>query len=442
MEVDLYNMGRKYERAVASIKQLDIPQRNKELILEFAESCLVGWEGEKLSLCRVVKYLSHLKHIALLFREKCGDKEFDYITRGDVKKILVAIDRDPRKGEYAQYDYRVALRKFITWLRKEHGYPEGYPEREQHLQALNLVRLGVATHVMEVQPAKPKRVEKLRETDTIPRPEYLRYMHSAVLNPRDRAFLAIMEELGPRIGGIGTRRLKHVEFDELGARIQMHDKTMRGETVRLTWSTSYLREWIEVHPFKNDPESPLWVKLNKTKPEPLEYDDFRAIVRRAIRRHNRLADARGLPKIPRNYDLYAFRYFAQIRDELKGVPRRVQEMQRGWVPGSKQPSRYARLAARDVDEYFRERFGLVEDKRNGDPQPCPRCRELNPHDAMFCRRCTFPLNDEAAKHREAIVRIALKIIADPEMSDVVRQVLSREVHFSGALGKEAKRGGE
>ena len=310
MGVDLYHMERRYKRAVESIRQLDIPRRNIELILEFAESCLVGWQGEKLSLCRVVKYLSHLKHIALLFREKCGDKSFDYITKEDIRKLLVAIDSDPEKGEYAQYDYRIALRKFITWLRKEYGYPEGYPEREQHLQALNLVRLGVATHVMEVQPAKPRRVEKLRDRDTIPKQEYLHYMRDAALNPRDRAFLAIMEELGPRIGGIGTRLLKHVEFDDLGAKIQMHDKTMRGEPVRLTWSTSYLREWIEVHPFKNDPESPLWVKLNKTKPEPLEYADFRAIVRRAIKRHNQLAEARGLPKIPRVYDLYAFRYFA------------------------------------------------------------------------------------------------------------------------------------
>jgi len=42
------------------------------------------------------------------------------------------------------------------------------------------------------------------------------------------------------IGGIGSRQIKHVTFDELGAKVTMYDKTMRGEPVRFVSSSSYL----------------------------------------------------------------------------------------------------------------------------------------------------------------------------------------------------------
>jgi hypothetical protein len=422
-DIDIHNMEQRYNNIIKAIKESTIPERNKELILDFADSCQIGWNGTKLSLGRVVKYLSHLKEIALIL----GDKPFDYVTATDIKRILRTISRDPKKSsEWTQYDYRVALRKFFAWLREEYGYPEDYPDREDHIQALNLMKLGLAKHPLEVSRIKPKKPDKLRDRDKIPSKEYMRYLRNAAVNPRDRAYLAVSEDLGPRIGGIGTRKIKHVEFDELGAKIYMEDKTLDGEPVRLTWSSSYLREWLEVHPFRDDPEAPLWVNLRELdRPVPLDYDGFRRIISRARRRHNRRAEALGLPKIPRDFDTYAFRYFAQIRDELNGVPRRVQELQRGWAPGSKQPSRYARLVAKDVDEYFKKKLGLKNGERDT-PQVCPRCKEVNPNDVMFCRRCSMPLNDEASKYRQKVVELALRMLADPDLSKIFQQLVAEQ----------------
>ena len=46
------------------------------------------------------------------------------------------------------------------------------------------------------------------------------------------------KELGIRIGGIGSLQIKHVSFDELGAKVTIYDKTMRCEPVRFISSAS------------------------------------------------------------------------------------------------------------------------------------------------------------------------------------------------------------
>ncbi|HUW68304.1 MAG TPA: hypothetical protein VMW20_09720 [Candidatus Nanoarchaeia archaeon] len=111
------------------------------------------------------------------------DKDWDWITQDDVRDILDRIDTDPKK------------------------------EKPQKLKA------GV----------------------DIPTEEELQYLSNAAINPRDKAIFEMARELGLRIGGIGSRQLKHVSFDELGAKVTIYDKTMRGEPVRFVSSSSYLR---------------------------------------------------------------------------------------------------------------------------------------------------------------------------------------------------------
>jgi hypothetical protein len=425
MGIDLYNTEEKLRRAIKSVKALPVPKRNRELILDFLDSSLVGWNGRRKGKKRVLKYASHLKQIALLL----GDTRFHHLTKRDVRRLLRAIDDE--KGEWAQHDYRVVFRIFVTWMRQEHGYPEDYPDRDKHVKALEMVELGLLNHALEVSKIRVKQPDRLRPRDKIPSKEHLGHLRQTALNPRDRAFFAVCEELGPRPGGICTRQVKHVVFDDLGAQVYMDDKTLRGEPVRLTWSAGYLREWLEAHPFGDEPESPLWVKLNVVeRPEPLDYAGFRAMERRARERYNRKARARGLPELA-PIDLYAFRYYAQIRDELDGVPRSVQIRQRGWRYDSDMPNRYARLVAGDVDRYYKRSLGLDGEEQDDRP---PRCREVNPPEVRMCKRCGLPLTEEAASQREAVNQLAIQVLRDPEL----REELLRALTFPGdSLGEKA-----
>jgi len=402
--IDIHNFNKKLEREENLIKSAPISQRNKELLLLFESDCLTGWSGKKLGKARIGKLLTHLRILAGIL-----DKDFDYIDKGDVKRLLIEIDADPNKGEWTQRDYRVALRKFVTWMREEHGYPPDYPDREHLIEILPMIRFP-----LEVSKIHINTPNHLRPPESILDSKELEYLMDAALNLRDKAFFANMEELGPRIGGIGSRQLKHIVFDKSGALVTMSDKTMHNEPVRLVSSASYLRQWIDVHPFKDNPEAPLWINLEKL-PEmvALDYNGFRAMINRTVKRHNKLAPSKDLPLITKKISTHIFRYYAQTRDERNKVPRTIMCRQRGWSPTSAE------------DEV--EKKEVV--------QRCRRCKEINPPGASYCYKCGMPLSKEATAKldgvQESIESVMEELLSDRE----VREIFARKMAERGISWK-------
>jgi len=82
-------------------------------------------------------------------------------------------------------------------------------------------------------------------------------------------------------------------FDEYGCVLIVHGKT-GSRRVRLVWSSSYLASYLDVHPFKGDPNSFLWLtkcagRINN--PElmrdgwyPLGYKGVRNILRKICKK--------------------------------------------------------------------------------------------------------------------------------------------------------------
>lgn len=93
----------------------------------------------------------------------------------------------------------------------------------------------------------------LSEADVLTLIEYAEY-------ERDKAIIALLWDIGARIGEIGTLHIKHVSFDEYGAVVNV-----KGETgyrkVRAVWSVEYLKTWLQVHPEGYNPDAPLWSLL-------------------------------------------------------------------------------------------------------------------------------------------------------------------------------------
>ncbi len=349
--IDIHHFNDQIDRLKNGIKKsIIITERNKLLLLKFSADCQTGWSEKKLSQARILKLLSNTKRLSEMIK-----KDWDWITKDDIRDILDKIDTDSKKGEWSQHDYRVVLRKFISWLRNEYGYPDGYTQKEELSRLLTVLKYPGEINKMKI--GKP---QKLKAGEDIPTEEEMRYLSNAAINPRDKAFFEMATEVGIRIGGIGSRQIKHVTFDELGAKVTMYDKTMRGEPVRFISSSSYLHIWLDNHPFRNNPEAPLWIDLEKTAqgPIPLDYSGFRAMILRTVERHNKRAENLGLPKITKRIHTHLFRYHAQTRDELEGVPRSIMCKQRGWKTDSKQPERYARIVTKDVDSYYAKKFGI------------------------------------------------------------------------------------
>ncbi|TRZ89657.1 MAG: hypothetical protein D4R88_05020 [Methanosarcinales archaeon] len=417
--IDIHHYSENLERLKNHInKSTKITKRNKLFLLKFSADCNSGWGQKKLTPARILKLLSNIKTIS-----EMAETDWDKVTKDDIRDILDRIDCDPKKGDWAKHDYRIVLRKFIAWLRNEYGYPDGYPQKEELTRLLPILK-----YPSEVNKIRVKQPEKLKAGEDIPTEEEMKFLSNASINPRDKAFFEMSKEVGIRIGGIGSRQIKHVTFDELGAKVTMYDKTMRGEPVRFVSSSSYLHVWLDNHPFKTDPEAPLWIDLGKTAkgPVPLDYNGFRAVILRTVERHNKRAEILCLPKITKRIHSHLFRYHAQTRDELDGVPRSIMCKQRGWKTDSKQPERYARIVTKDVDSYYAKKFGISGGEIKEQPKPgrCPRCKEVNAPGMGYCFKCGLPLSSKAENVEQQVQKMIEEMLMDPDIHAKLRDKLA------------------
>jgi len=71
-------------------------------------------------------------------------------------------------------------------------------------------------------------------------------------------------------------RVKDVKFDDIGGVIVVNGKT-GPRRVKAVWSVSYLKDWIEDHPGKDNLEAPLWFNYAKKGKvlKPMRYEAIR-----------------------------------------------------------------------------------------------------------------------------------------------------------------------
>ncbi len=352
------------EKKIMLLKELQVPEVNKQLCMQFMEACQVGMYGQKIGMKRLIKSVETLYSLCLLL--PLG-KTWHDLTKADTVSMLLKIQERPSWGPWSQYVLKSVLRKFIAWLRNEYGYPAGYPNGEKLAATLPLIKYPLEVRFSLNKPNHLKAVEE------IPTKEEIQWLMSAcdsqIYGPeglRDKAILAILEETGLRIGGLGTLCIKNVTFDPVGALLTVHDKTMKGDPVRIITSIPYLKAWLEKHPDGANLDAPLWANLGPShKHKGMIYQGMDRMLKKAVRIHNELAEVRGLPKITRRIHFHAIRYYRQTKDMVAGMPVSIQCKRRGWSPTSRQPMMYARVTTDQVDKWLIEHSDIKNNASTG-----------------------------------------------------------------------------
>ena len=223
MDIDIHKSDKQLVSVRNSIIKSDTSQENKDLLLDFGEDCLTGWKVPRVSKIRVVTLLQRTKMLTLTI-----NKNWLLFNERDAKKLLLWMDEKyplPDHG-WTQHGYRTILKKYVTWLRHKHGYPEGYSDREKLTAALTYSK-----HAYEVSHISAVRPDRLKDAQLIPIDQEMDWLCEAAVNHRDRAYMEMSREHGERVGGLGSRQMKHIKFDSVGVLVVMHDKTFRGEPV-------------------------------------------------------------------------------------------------------------------------------------------------------------------------------------------------------------------
>lgn len=307
-------------------------------------------------------------------------KPFKEITKKDIIDFLNTVENDATKKLY-----KVQLKYFYRWLygMKKHQYPEQVD--------------WIETHKVKTKITK----------DELLTPEELKRVIIHAPTTRDKAFIATHWEAADRPSEHLSLKVGSVEQTDYGFILHIQVSKTETRSVAIHQTASYLARWLNEHPFRDNPDAPLWVNIGrKAYGEPLRYTGAYQMIRKAKRkagikkplspkwlRHRRLTDLAKKVREP----------------QLKAIA--------GWTPDSRMAGVYVHLSGMDTVEPVLEAEGVKPPETQKpwlQPIECPRCKTVNDPTAIYCMRCAAPL--------KIGVMLASKPIYDEEMKRLREEV--------------------
>lgn len=156
-------------------------------------------------------------------------KDLDTVDKDDIYKLLADIERSDRRPATIR-DYKITIKRVFRWL---NGGKD--PEMTAWIQT------------------RVKTRDKLLPEELLTEDEIKQMIESAK-HPRDKALIAMLYDSGARIGEIGTLCIKHLSFTQTGGYAMVKGKTGMRRII-LIFSPSYLAQWLNIHPDKNNPNA-------------------------------------------------------------------------------------------------------------------------------------------------------------------------------------------
>lgn len=307
-------------------------------------------------------------------------------------------------------DYKKSLKPFFRWF-----------------------KLGTRDYREVGDPPELKSIRMKSVKDKIVREELLteedhkKLLEACSNNARDRAFLDVHYEAGTRPGEILNLKIKHVKFDKNGAVIHVDGKT-GPRPVRIISSVPNLAKWLEIHPFRDNSDAPLWILMDEDNyGQQLTYSGARALLQR------RLLKA----KIKKHVNLKLFRHSEATRLS-KHLPEYTMRLRHGWTKSSTMPSRYVHLVNADVDEKLFEMYGInskKEEEKPNLPKKCPICDVHNSPESEICYKCGRPLDlkkaieleEKANQHNFVASKVAGKVLVQMLMTGQIPKLPQDEL---------------
>jgi integrase/recombinase XerD len=388
----IYPLHRMIERQLSRIGK---DRYNKEVLTRYYKV-----RTGQVSLVSVYNELNRLNIMSKILRKK-----FEKATRKDIEDIVFELDKKCRKPGTANKQRKV-LKRFYQWLK---GYqPRDFPPEVKWIRMKEEPLLAVT------------------ERDMIPYDECIRITEHA-MNLRDKALFQCKLDAGCRIGEILTVRIGEVEFGDIGAVLQSDGKTGKAPLI-LTWSAKTLAMWLNMHPFKDNPEAPLWPLLGREKPTQMSYSAAHLAFKKCVKRS-------GCKK---RVWLHLLKHVSSSYDSEIGLPESYRKFKHHWTPNSKMTRVYEHLSASIIPKIQMQSMKLMNQQVDDSQiqkieqkielhKKCRRCDFDNLRDAIYCNRCAFPLNDsdvmEMSLKRSSMETLLKKIREDPSKLEKLLSII-------------------
>lgn len=386
-----------YDKETALLEASNITDRNKELIRDYHNYLFSKGSGNQ----RVAKLGSQLRRICMTL--PCN---LDEVKRKEIQDTIAIINRQDKLSPDTKADYRRGIKQFYKWFkdldkRLETGSPESIKEVNQFYKYLE-------TEVSRACPLK-----QVDYSNIISDKEVNEVLDKGCLTIREKALIKVLHETGFRAGELLTIKLKDIQIMQNRALIRVFGKTGERQ-VPVVHSLPYLVQLLDVHPFKHDRDSYLWIGDSNLHPLwPLRHIGGQKLI-------NRCFERAGMSKKRHN-----FHWFRHSRATLLASHLTEQLLCKymGWSLGSRQVRRYCHLCVKQLEDAILTMNGMETEKKEKakeQPQTCA-CGTINTSQSRYCFKCGNPLSvnvvmqdqEMLKQETEDRLKVFAEIMADP-----------------------------
>jgi len=366
-------------------------QVNRELIKEFYIYLknLDTSENYQNDLLKVIiRYAQYLGPDLTFYQIQDKEEIIKYL---DSKRKTSEEDFD-KKWITTWNDYLWRLKYFYRWL---------YNAKEKGLNAKSYDSWTTPSFI-NIKSKRTKRLSPYSETEIWDRDELFTIIRYE-MNTRNKAILSLLWDLDARPSEIVLLKNKHIRLNEKYGEGQIPHQAKTGSgPILLTFSFPYLRDWLNLHPFRGHQDARLICNIQTGAP--IKADQINEIMKQLKERIKRLLENREIMNTKeqeklgyllktKKWNPYCIRHSA-ITSDSDYLPEYALKKKVRWSMNSKQGSRYIKnRMGNELKNKILEHSGIsVEPLKKQKPAifACPKCEYVNPIDNKFCEICSYP----------------------------------------------------
>jgi integrase/recombinase XerD len=320
----------------------------------------------------------------------------DINTQQDIVRFLDSKKKneflDPDKRWIRTWnDYLQRIKYFMRWLHNDPSVPPSEWQTPQFAR---------------IKKKKTSRISPYAESELWEREDVLAIVKYEQAR-RNKAITTLLWDLNARNHEVALLKIKHVRLSQRygEAEIPHESKTGSGPAL-LMCSFPYVRDWLNEHPFRNEPNA--YVICNLTTGSAITADTLATVMKQLRKRIIGLIQSGSITDIQEKENLerliktkkwnpYCIRHSA-ITADSDYLPEFALRKKARWVMNSKQPSRYIKARmGNDLKEKILIQNGIISDlemQKKPSILNCSRCSLVNPVENKYCSKCSYPLTIE------------------------------------------------
>ncbi|HET7643408.1 MAG TPA: hypothetical protein VFK40_07855, partial [Nitrososphaeraceae archaeon] len=265
----------------------------------------------------------------------------------------------------------------------------------------------VTPDFVNINKKKTKRLSPYNESEIWDREELLSIVKYEPYK-RNKAILTLLWDFNARPHEITLMRIKNLRLREKygEGEVPYESKTGTGP-ILLTFSFPYVRDWLNEHPFKNEPNAKLVCNLTtggSVKPSAI-WDMMRQLKIRIKRllENNEITDTKERDRLEylvntKKWNPYCIRH-SSITNDSDYLPEYALKKKVRWSMNSRQGTRYIKTRlGNELKEKILQYNGITsdkEDKKISFILNCPKCELVNAIENKYCSKCSYPLTPQA-----------------------------------------------